>query len=156
MPQRTSRLRTAALAAATVLAVGAPTAYAALDADGEPAPADRSTAVRGTPYVGTHLYFGTARSDGHPDVTDRQFRDFVTRRVTPKFPAGLSIEDARGQWRDAKGVVIRERSYELTLYYPKSEARAKDAGIQEIRAAYKKQFHQESVMRADEAANVDF
>ncbi|MBZ4320649.1 DUF3574 domain-containing protein [Streptomyces huiliensis] len=156
MPQRTSRLRTAALATATVLAVGAPTAYAALDAGDDPVPAARTTAGRGAPYVGTHLYFGTARSDGRPDVTDRQFREFVTRRVTPKFPDGLTIEDARGQWRDAKGVVIRERSYELTLYYPKSEARGKDAGIEEIRAAYKKQFRQESVMRADEAANVDF
>ncbi|WP_171167569.1 DUF3574 domain-containing protein [Streptomyces sp. I05A-00742] len=148
------RLRAAAVTAAAVLAVGAPTAYAALDTD--TAPAAQQTPVRGKPYIGTHLYFGTGGNGGRPDVTDKQFTDFVAKRVTPVFPDGLTIENARGQWRDAKGVVIRERSYELTVLYPKRQARAKDPGIEAIRAAYKKQFHQESVMRVDEAANVDF
>ncbi|WP_374193006.1 DUF3574 domain-containing protein [Streptomyces sp. AV19] len=156
MPISKPRLRAAAVTTAAVLAVGAPTAYAALDPGGDTSTTTRSAVVRGKPYVGTHLYFGTGRNDGRPDVTEKQFLAFVTKVVTPRFPDGLTIENARGQWRDAKGVVIRERSYELTLLYPKSQARTKDTGIEAIRSAYKKEFRQESVMRADEPANVDF
>ncbi|MFI9720319.1 DUF3574 domain-containing protein [Streptomyces sp. NPDC052396] len=150
------RLRAAAVTAVAVLAVGAPTAYAALDTGGDTAPSTRAAATRGKPYLGTHLYFGTGRPDGKPAVTDRQFMDFVSKRVTPRFPDGLTVEDARGQWRGKNGAIVRERSYELTVLYPKSEARTRDRDIEAIRTAYKRAFNQESVLRADEVESVDF
>lgn len=153
--------RRAALAAATVglavLAVGTPVAYATLDtgttADSRPSTA---TAARGGDYVETRLFFGTERPDGGPDVTDRQFLDFIDAEVTPRFPNGLTIQDGRGQWRDSNGVIERERSYELTLLYPASVARVRDPQIERIRNAYEKAYAQDSVARLEERTTADF
>jgi hypothetical protein len=89
-------------------------------------------------------------------VTDRQFMAFVDRRVTPGFPDGLTVQDGRGQWRDAHGAIERERSYELTLLYPVKEERASDRKIEEIRTSYEEAFAQESVARVDDRVGVDF
>ncbi|MDT3399701.1 DUF3574 domain-containing protein [Streptomyces sp. B1866] len=155
MPTMTPRVRIAATAAALVLAAGTPVAaYAALDDD--PKAAASAAAGRGRPYVETRLFFGTERPDGGPAVTDKQFLAFVDQHVTPSFPAGLTIQDGRGQWRDDSGRIERERSYELILLYPVSEARVHDPQIEGIRAAYERLYGQESVGRADEATRVDF
>ncbi|MGI5453479.1 DUF3574 domain-containing protein [Streptomyces sp. CA-249302] len=131
-----------------LLAVGAPTAYAGL--------ADRAPAERGAPYVETQLFFGTARPDGGPAVTDKQFMAFVDNEVTPDFPDGLTVQSGRGQWRDASGAIEKERSYELILLYPVEKAGASDRNIEEIRRAYEKAFGQEAVGRVDDRARVDF
>ncbi|MFF5145670.1 DUF3574 domain-containing protein [Streptomyces sp. NPDC013157] len=149
---RTQSLRNrSALAVAGILLAGAPTAYTAL-ADDHPAAAP----ARGRPYIETRLLFGTARPDGGPGVTDRQFTAFVDREVTPDFPDGLTVQSGRGQWRDAHGTIEKERSYVLVLLYPESAARGSDRKIEEIRRAYEKAFAQESVGRVDEHAQVDF
>lgn len=151
--------RRAALAAATaglaVLAVGTPLAYATLGAD-SPADARPAAAARGKAYIETRLFFGTERPDGGADVTDRQFLDFIDAEVTPRFPNGLTIQDGRGQWRDSNGVIERERSYELTLLYPASEARLRDPQIERIRNAYEKAYAQDSVARLEERTTADF
>ncbi|HZF90536.1 DUF3574 domain-containing protein [Streptomyces sp.] len=144
-----NRPRTAVAAAGLLLAVAAPAAYAALDEDTGAPP-------RGTPYVETQLFFGTERPDGGRAVTERQFTEFLDREVAPAFPDGLTVQEGRGQWRDARGVVERERSYELILLYPVAEAAARDRGIEEIRRAYEKRFAQESVARVDLRTRVDF
>ncbi|MFD5540130.1 DUF3574 domain-containing protein [Streptomyces sp. NPDC127079] len=149
---RTQSLRDrSALALAGLLLAGAPTASTAL-ADSRPAAAP----ARGKPYVETRLFFGTARPDGGPAVTDRQFTAFVDREVTPDFPDGLTVQNGRGQWRDAHGTIEKERSYELILLYPESAAKGGDRKIEEIRRAYEKAFAQESVGRVDAHARVDF
>ncbi|MEU9622715.1 DUF3574 domain-containing protein [Streptomyces sp. NPDC048155] len=138
--------------------MGTPVAYATLGKEAPSAsqPAAPSAAARGKDHIETRLHFGTERPDGGPKVTDRQFLAFVEEEVTPRFPSGLTIQDGRGQWRDSHGVVERERSYELTLLYPASEARVRDVQIERIRDAYKKTYAQESVARIEERANADF
>jgi hypothetical protein len=150
---RAIRTRTALMAAGLLLAVAAPTAYATLD-DAAATPA--AAPLRGTPYVQTQLFFGTERPDGGPAVTERQFTGFVDREVTPGFPGGLTVQEGRGQWRDAHGVIEKERSYELILLYPVAEAAVSDRRIEEIRRAYEKQFAQEAVARVDSRTRVDF
>ncbi|MBW5255109.1 DUF3574 domain-containing protein, partial [Streptomyces sp. P01-B04] len=113
-------------------------------------------AARGKAYIETRLFFGTERPDGGPDVTDRQFLDFIDSEVTPRFPNGLTIQDGRGQWRDSNGVIERERSYELTLLYPASEARLRDPQIERIRNAYEKAYAQDSVARLEEHTTAGF
>ncbi|MFI1399811.1 DUF3574 domain-containing protein [Streptomyces sp. NPDC020681] len=153
-------------AAVAVLTVAAPSATAALDgarpkaatvqtATARSATA-QSAAARASAYVETRLFFGTERPDGGPDVTDAQFMAFVDRQVTPGFPDGLTIQDGRGQWRDANGTIERECSYELILLYPAKEARARGPLIERIREAYMKEYGQESVLRLDEATLADF
>ncbi|MFE2042772.1 DUF3574 domain-containing protein [Streptomyces sp. NPDC059477] len=149
------RTRTALVTAAALLAVGVPTAaYATLDGSG--AGGHTSPAVRGEPYAETRLFFGTARIDGGPAVTDRQFMTFIDEEVTPAFPDGLTVRSGRGQWRDGTGTIEKERSYELLLLYPVGEAAPADRAIEEIRRDYEKAFGQESVGRADDRVRVDF
>ncbi|GHH18519.1 DUF3574 domain-containing protein [Streptomyces lanatus] len=145
-----TRTRASLAAAGLLLAIGAPTAYATLD--------DTAVAVpsRGEPYIETQLFFGTARPDGGPAVTDEQFMAFVDEEVTPDFPDGLTIQAGRGQWRDASGAIEKERSYELILLYPRAQAPGSDRRIEEIRRAYEKAFGQEAVGRVDDEARVDF
>lgn len=155
---RVSRTRLAVTAAATaVLAVGAPAAYASLDTDTRtPGTTTTSQISRGDAYTETRLLFGTERPDGGPDVTDKQFMRFIDDEVTPSFPDGLTVQDGRGQWRDSNGKIERERSYELILLYPTSQAHKRDALIEEIREDYVKKYAQDSVARLDDRLRVDF
>ncbi|MDG4863700.1 DUF3574 domain-containing protein [Streptomyces sp. T-3] len=141
--------------ALTTATVGAPAAYASLDSE-QPVARQSTTPARGEAYVETRLFFGTERPDGGPDVTDKQFMAFIDREVTPDFPDGLTVQDGRGQWRDAGGRIERERSYELILLYPAKQAPARDAKIEEIREDYKRAYGQESVARLDERTRADF
>ncbi|MEU7280583.1 DUF3574 domain-containing protein [Streptomyces sp. NPDC045431] len=150
-----TRARLAVTTATVLLAAGAPAAYANLDTLGGRDTGGAATA-RGAAYLETRLLFGTERPDGGPDVTDQQFTAFVDREVTPAFPEGLTVQDGRGQWRDASGRIERERSYELILLYPVAEAKARDPRIERIRDAYRLAFGQESVARLDERTSVDF
>ncbi|WP_333734695.1 DUF3574 domain-containing protein [Streptomyces sp. IBSBF 3010] len=157
---RRPRRRTALVAATAglaVLAVGTPVAYATLGSGASPEPRPAvAGAVRGKDYIETRLLFGTERPDGGPVVTDRQFLAFIDEEVPPRFPNGLTIQDGRGQWRDSRGVIERERSYELTLLYPASEARLRGRQIERIRDAYEKEYAQESVGRLEERLTADF
>ncbi|MEU6984426.1 DUF3574 domain-containing protein [Streptomyces sp. NPDC046324] len=149
-----TRTRVAVATAGLLVAVGAP-AYATLG-ENTPARTAVTAQARGKAYVETRLFFGTERPDGGPAVTDEQFMAFVDQKVTPGFPAGLTVQNGRGQWRDGNGTIERERSYELILLYPASEARLHDARIEEIREAYRKAHGQESVARLDEPTLADF
>jgi hypothetical protein len=40
-------------------------------------------------------------------VSEAHWSDFVAQEITPRFPQGLSIDDAMGQWRDPERNVIR-------------------------------------------------
>jgi hypothetical protein len=95
------------------------------------------------------LFLGTGGGE-----TPRAFRSFLAREVTPRFPDGLSLFEGYGQWRDSSNHITHERSRLLLIYY-RADA-ASDAKIEAIRVAYKKRFHQKSVLRADSAACVEF
>lgn len=53
-------------------------------------------------------------------------------------------------------MIGRERSYELVLLYPASEARLRDPRIERIRTAYERACAQESVARLDDLTRADF
>ena len=92
------------------------------------------------------LYFGTQKPGGAP-VTEAEWNAFMEEEVTPRFPDGLTVLRGYGQWRNFEGVITRETSAVLViLYEPSAE---KEAAIEDIRAAYKDRFDQESVMRVD-------
>jgi len=81
---------------------------------------------------------------GHLGVSEAAWSRFLAREVTPRFPDGLSVLDAAGQWRDkARGRVVREPS-KLVMIVTADDAPARDK-IAAIIAAYKEQFHQQSV-----------
>ncbi|KJS61641.1 DUF3574 domain-containing protein [Streptomyces rubellomurinus] len=143
-----TRTWTGLLAAIAVLLTGATLAPAA-------GAADTPTAPRAA-YTRTQLFFGTERPDGGPAVTEQEFQDFVDTEVTPRFPDGLTIEQARGQYRDRHGVIERERSYLVTLLYPAGTAKQAGAAVEDIRRGYDRRFQQESVGRVDEQVRASF
>jgi hypothetical protein len=145
--------------------VPAPTNFAAEDGCGpyvwwapaipSPAPAPtapRAVARKRTPpslFARSELFFGTARPDGTV-VTEAEWKHFLDAEVTPRFPSGLTTLTGVGQFKDAEGEIVRERSVVLILLYPDRERQASDRKIEEIREAYKRAFLQESVLRVDD------
>jgi hypothetical protein len=79
-------------------------------------------------------------------VTDSAWAVFVTEVVTPRFPAGLTVWSATGQWRSPDGRIQREPSFVLEFVLP-ARAHDTDAAIAAIVAEYKRRFRQEAVLR---------
>jgi hypothetical protein len=78
----------------------------------------------------------------------------VDEHVTPRFPAGLTVIEARGQYRTRAGQLVREPSSLLILIHDGSEASR--GAIEEIRRIYKRLFDQESVLLISAPARVSF
>ena len=90
------------------------------------------------------LYFGTLRAGGA--VTADEWSRFLETAVTPRFPQGLTVSQASGQWRGTDGAIVRESTYVLSLIHP--DGAPSEAAIAEIVASYKSTFRQESVLRS--------
>jgi hypothetical protein len=93
--------------------------------------------------IRTELLFGR-NIGGRLGVSERAWQRFLAREITTRFPAGLSVIDVQGQWRDTgNGRVVREPSKLVMLIVEDApQARARVAAIAET---YKKQFRQQSV-----------
>jgi PHP family Zn ribbon phosphoesterase len=100
------------------------------------------------------LYFGRNIA-GVGEVSEAQFQAFVDREVTPRFPDGLTIYDADGQFLDSTGTLIQEPSKVISLIF--TDTVENEAAINEIIQTYKQQFQQESVLQVvDEEIQVAF
>ena len=88
-------------------------------------------------------------------VSEPAWRRFVAREITPRFPDGLTVTDAVGQWRDPdSGRIVREPSKRVEIVLP---GNADDAArLDAIVSAYKRQFHQRSVGLIVQSACVAF
>lgn len=77
-------------------------------------------------------------------VSETAFRRFIDEEVTPRFPDGLTVLNASGQYRDtASGALIREPS-KLLLIALKDEPEGR-ARLAAVAQAYKTRFQQQSV-----------
>ncbi len=107
-------------------------------------------------WVDTRLYFGLGPAD-HPEqgVSEAAWREFLDKQVTPRFPDGLSVVDVYGQWQGKNRTAPeRLRSKMLIIDYPDTaENRAK---IDAIRAAWKLQTGDQSVLRVTGPVDVSF
>ena len=95
------------------------------------------------PMVTAEMLFGRKAGD-RLGVSETAFANFVAAEVTPRFPDGLTVIDARGQWREASGAVVREPSKVVLLTF--RDDAGKRAGLDAIADAYKRRFHQQSVL----------
>jgi hypothetical protein len=127
-------MRTISLLAATLLAFAVNRSAGAQSLD-----------CRGAqkPQQVAELLFGRKIGD-RIAVSEAQWARFVDREITPRFPDGLTVLDARGQWRDTeRNRIVREPSKLVQIVLPgKDEDTAR---LNEIAEAYKKQFRQQSV-----------
>lgn len=95
------------------------------------------------PMMEVELLFGR-NIGGKLGVSETQWRAFVAREMTPRFPDGLTVYDVQGQWRDTKTkAVVREPSKIVRIILP-ADAPARD-NIDAIASAYKQQFRQDAV-----------
>lgn len=99
------------------------------------------------------LYFGRNRT-GAPEVSEEEWRGFLARQVTTRFPAGFTVWEARGQWRGADGTIEEEKSKVLAVFHPPAEASRR--AVDSIVTAYRQEFAQEAVLRARTPACVGF
>lgn len=101
------------------------------------------------PWIRTELFFGMSRPDGG-SISDGEWASFLDTEVTPRFPDGLTVLSAEGQWQGENNQIVEEPSKVLILLYPREAIPESHKEIEEIRAAYEKAFQQESVLRADD------
>ena len=109
--------------------------------------------LHGDIFLRTELYFGLSRNNG-PDITEEEFQRFIDTKVTPRFPDGLTLINAKGQFKDSTGTIIQEGSKLLILLYPFNKE--SNQNVEKIRTDYKDDFQQESVLRVDEQSCVSF
>jgi hypothetical protein len=103
-----------------------------------------SCAIGDTALVRDVLYFGRNRPGGGT-VTDGEWQSFLDQVLTPRFPAGLTIVAATGQWKGKSGLVEQERSEVVTVFHSGDEAARR--AVMEAVVEYKRRFRQEAVLR---------
>lgn len=107
-------------------------------------------------WVESKLYFGLAPAE-HPEkgISEARWRSFLDREVTPRFPSGLSVLDAYGQWQ-GKQETAPERLHSklLIIYHP--DTPEYDAKIDAIRSAWKHMTGDQSVLLVTQPADASF
>jgi hypothetical protein len=92
--------------------------------------------------VRTTLYFGLSKQKG--SVSELEWQMFLRDEVTTRFPDGLTVWEAEGQWRQSDGTIGHERSKVLLLVH--SDTPAARTSVQSVIERYRKGFDQESVL----------
>ena len=89
-------------------------------------------------WIVADLLFGRTR------VSDTNWTRFLAAEVTPRFPDGLTVMDASGQWRAPGGnKIAKERSTVVMIAMPPGADN--ESRLQQIIEAYKTRFKQQSV-----------
>lgn len=104
--------------------------------------------------IAAEMMFGRKIGD-RIGVSDAAFAAFIAREITPRFPDGLTVIDAKGQWRDReRGTIVREPSKLVLLTF--ADDPGKRANIATIAETYKRVFRQQSVLTSLRASCVTF
>jgi hypothetical protein len=98
------------------------------------------------------LYFGTHKPGG--EVTAAEWQAFLAGVVTPRFPDGLTVWSAAGQWRGKSEAIEREPSYVVQIAHP--DRPVHDDAVRAVVSEYERRFQQEAVMRVRSATCVSF
>jgi len=81
---------------------------------------------------------------GREHVSEAGWSRFVAAELTPRFPDGFTVLDARGQWRaPGSARIAKERSKVVIIAMPPGADN--DARLQAVIDAYKRRFRQQSV-----------
>ena len=95
------------------------------------------------PLAVAELFFG-GNVGSRTGISNAEFNRFVASEITSRFPDGLTVLDAHGQWRDpARMTLAREASKLVIIAF--ADGSVDDGRIQKIVVAYKSRFNQKSV-----------
>ena len=131
----TKTILPAALLAALMLLACAPAATTA----------DKSCPEGFDYVVEYNLFFGLDDSAGNR-VSESEWQAFLEDTITPRFPAGLTVIDVKGQWQEPNGGIQRENTIlVLGLLDPPDGDGLRL--INEISAEFVSRFNQDPVFR---------
>lgn len=99
--------------------------------------------------VADRLFFGRAIPGGGT-VSEEDWAAFLAKEITPRFPEGLTVWRAEGQWTDPRGQLVREPVLVVEILRP-PDPRA-DASLATISREYKRRFRQDAVLRVTNPA----
>jgi hypothetical protein len=83
------------------------------------------------------LYFGGS-------VGNNEWNEFLDTEVTTRFPRGLTVVDAHGQWQETNGQISKEATRILIVVVPNNVTAT--AYIGAIATAYDDRFAQDSTL----------
>jgi len=110
-------------------------------------------------WVRSELYFGVGEdaneTAGQPVLGEAEWRAFLDAEVTPRFPDGLTVFDAYGQWLfRGRTEPNRLPSKVLVILHENTAQRRND--IEAIRLAWKQASGHQSVLWSFSAVEVSF
>jgi hypothetical protein len=107
-------------------------------------------------WVRCELYFGIGPAESRDSgQREQRWHDFLDREVTPRFPDGLTVLEAYGQWR-GKASDAPERLLSKVLVILCEDSPASRSSIDAIRVAYKAETGSKSVLLVTQPADVSF
>jgi len=121
-----------------------------------PAPQGDPARPESARWLRSELYFAIGPLDApDDDIREIRWRAFLDREVTPRFPDGLTVLDAYGQWRSRPAdATSRLRSKVLVILC--EDTAANRGAIDAIRTAYKAATRDKSVLLTTERVDVSF
>ena len=112
-------------------------------------------------WVRSELYFGVGEESGAADrpqtegISDEKWRAFLDKEVTPRFPDGLTVFDAYGQWL-FRGAAEPNRLKTKVLVVLHEDSPKRRADIEAIRLAWKQATGHQSVLWSRQPVDVSF
>ena len=131
--------------------------YGQSNGNGDAVSQESSTEMRAEPpikWMRTELYFGARLRDREGDY-ETMWNDYLDNVVTPRFPEGLTVLDASGQWRVKEGQKPRRGSSRIIiLIHEASEEKSRN--LDEIREIWKERAGHISVLKVTAPVEVSF
>ncbi|GBR03809.1 DUF3574 domain-containing protein [Acetobacter oeni] len=107
------------------------------------APPDICDKLHATASIQLTLMFGMTRPNGGV-ITESEWRSFLRDVITPRFPAGLTVQNSLGQWQDrTTGRIGTEPSRLVWIVTEGTPDLAEK--ITSIRTGYMQKFAQQAV-----------
>jgi hypothetical protein len=112
-------------------------------------------------WVRSELYFGVGQESGPADrpqaepISEAKWRAFLDKEVTPRFPDGLTVFDAYGQWL-FRGAAEPNRLKTKVLVVLHEDTPKRRADIEAIRLAWKQATGHQSVLWSRQPVEVSF
>lgn len=103
----------------------------------------------------SELYFGVGGEDGSEAIDEPRWRAFLDAQVTARFPDGLTVFDAYGQWL-FRGDPAPSRLRTKVLVILHEDTPQRRADIEAIRLAWKQATGHQSVLWVAQPAEVSF
>lgn len=122
---------------------------------------DAARPAQAAGWVRSELYFGVGEERGAGEreqattISDAQWRAFLDKEVTPRFPDGLTVFDAYGQWL-FRGDPEPNRLRTKVLVVLHEDSPQRRADIEAIRLAWKTATKHQSVLWSRQPVDVSF